>query len=79
MINENVELVLLAEVDNEFELGIVTAILDDNEIPFVIRDYGSGGSMRIITGASPFGTKILVERSTLERALELITPVVEEE
>lgn len=77
--SDDMELVLLTQVDNEFELGIVSAILDDNGIPFIVKDSGSGGYMRIITGASPFGTKIMVEKSMLEIALDLITPVIKEE
>jgi hypothetical protein len=77
--DEKLELVVLTEVDNEFELGIVTAILDDNGIPFIIKNSGSGGYMRIITGSSPYGTKVLVEKSTYERAKDIITPITEEE
>lgn len=71
------ELVTLIESDNEFELGVVTAILDDNGIPYIIKNKGSGGYMRIVTGSSPFGTSIVVEKSMLERARELIIPVTE--
>lgn len=74
--DDKLELVTLIESDNEFELGIVTAILDDNSIPYILKNKGSGGYMRIVTGSSPFGTSIMVEKSTLERAMELIIPVI---
>jgi hypothetical protein len=34
--------------------------------------------MRIVTGSSPYGSSIMVEKSMLERARELITPLIEE-
>ncbi len=76
--DDKLELVALTEVENEFELGIVTAILKDNGIPFIIKNKGSGGYMRIVTGSSPYGSSIMVEKSMLERARELITPLIEE-
>lgn len=76
--DDKLELVTLTEVDNEFELGIVTAILEDNRIPYILKNKGSGGYMRIVTGSSPFGTSIMVEKSMLEIARELIVPVTEE-
>lgn len=76
--DDKLELVTLTEVDNEFELGIVTAILEDNRIPYILKNKGSGGYMRIVTGSSPFGTRIMVEKSMLEIARELIVPVTEE-
>ncbi len=76
---EGIELVLLREVTNNLELSMITAILDDNSIPYIIKDMGSGGYMRIITGYSPFATKIMVEEDAYERAIELITPMFEPE
>ena len=76
--DDKLELVALTEVENEFELGIITAILKDNGIPFIIKNKGSGGYMRIVTGSSPYGTSMMVEKSMLERAGELITPITED-
>ena len=76
--DDKLELVALTEVENEFELGIITAILKDNGIPFIIKNKGSGGYMRIVTGSSPYATSIMVEKSMLERAGELITPITED-
>jgi hypothetical protein len=76
--DDKLELVALTEVENEFELGIITAILKDNGIPFIIKNKGSGGYMRIVTGSSPYSTCIMVEKSMLERAGELITPITED-
>lgn len=75
--DSKLELVTLIESDNEFELGVVTAILDDNSIPYIIKNKGSGGYIRIVTGSSPFGTSIMVEKSMLEKARELIIPITE--
>lgn len=59
-------------VSNGFTLDMVQGILDDNHIPYMLKDMGSGGYMRIATGNSMFGTDILVERSDYEKAMELL-------
>lgn len=69
----SIELVLLKSVSNDVELNMLKGLLEQNEIPYIVREHGIGGYMRIITGSgSLYGTDILVEKSQLEQALSLL-------
>ncbi len=76
---DNIDLVVLRTVENEFEMNMITAILKDNEIPFLVKNKGSGSYMRIITGSSPFRTDIMVDKKSFEDAMELIIPIIGEQ
>lgn len=64
--------VLLRTTNNNLELNLIKELLEQNEIPYIIKDHGIGGYMRIISGDSIYGTDILVEESIIERAESLI-------
>ncbi|MDY0236724.1 MAG: DUF2007 domain-containing protein [Gudongella sp.] len=72
---ERINLVLLRTISNELELGMITSILEDNDIPFIVKNYGSGGYMRIISGASPFRTDIMVDEVAYEAANSLLEQI----
>ena len=63
---------LLTTTHDDVELAILSSILEDEKIPFLTHDRGGGGSVRIITGYSMFGTDILVPAQELERAREIL-------
>lgn len=65
-------MVLLKTVYNSVELNLIENLLNEHNIPFVFRDYGSGGYMRVFSGFSIYGTDILVEKSMFEKASVLI-------
>ncbi|MBS4537492.1 DUF2007 domain-containing protein [Clostridium sp. D2Q-11] len=68
-----IELVVLKTVNNNIEMAILKGILGDNDIPYIVKDHGAGGHMRIISGDSaPFRTDILVDKAVYERAKEII-------
>jgi hypothetical protein len=68
-----IDLVLLKTVNDNIELGILKSVLEDNNIPYIARDYGAGGYMRILSGnPAPFKTDILVEKSAYENAKKLV-------
>lgn len=69
---EELDLVTLRSINNEYELDVIKAILDENEIPYIIKDTGIGGYMRVIGGTSIYGTEILVERSTIKDANDIL-------
>ena len=69
---ENVELVLLTTLHSGYELGIIKSILEDNKIPYIIKDVAAGGYLRIGTGTVVNDAYILVEKSHLEKAKNLI-------
>lgn len=73
--SDKINLVLLRTISNEFELGMIKSILEDNEIAFIVKDYGSGGYMRIISGASPFRTDIMIDEETYEAANSLLEQI----
>ncbi|MGM0396262.1 MAG: putative signal transducing protein [Bacillota bacterium] len=77
--NDNIDLVVLRTIENEFEMNMITAILEDNGIPYIVKNKGSGSYMRILTGSSPFNTDILVDSKSLEKAIELISPIIGDE
>ena len=51
---------LLCTVHDDAELAIFGGILEDEQIPYLTKDRGSGGAVRVIAGYSMFGTDILV-------------------
>ncbi len=53
-------------------LGIVRGMLEDEEIPYLVRERGSGSAMRIMTGFSCFGTDVYVPTEALEIARGLV-------
>ncbi len=63
---------LLTTTHDDVELSILCSILEEEKIPYLKRDRGSGGSVRIITGYSMFGTDLLVPTSEIDRARELL-------
>ncbi len=73
--NNDINLVKLRSVSNEMEFGIIKEILDDNNIPYIVRDHGPGGHMRIIGGGSIFGTDIMVRESDFDEAVSLLESI----
>lgn len=60
---------------NEYEINQVCSILDDNNIPFIRKDYGSGSYMNIYFGQSIQEKKIFVNEDFSDKALELISTI----
>lgn len=73
--SEKINLISLRRVSNEFDLGMITSILEDKSIPFIIKNPGTGGYMRIISGASPFLTEIMVDEAAYEEANSLLEQI----
>lgn len=69
---KNEEPVLLTTVSSNYQLGLIKSILEENHIPCLMQDRGSGGYMRVYAGGSIFGTDIYVAPDNLEMAKELI-------
>ena len=53
-------------------LGIVRGMLEDENIPYLVRERGTGSAMRIITGFSMFGTDVYVPTEAYETAKDLV-------
>ena len=65
---DEIELVLLKTINNNYELGLIKSILEENQIPYIVKDSGTGGYMRIISGDSLYETEILVDKLVLDKA-----------
>lgn len=64
--DDNVE--LLFTVYEPSELLVVESVLKDAEIPYICKDRGSGGMMKIVAGYSVFGTDIFVLKEHVDTA-----------
>ena len=57
-------------------LSIAEELLQDAEIPFLKKERGSGGAVRLIVGFQSFGTDLFVRPEDAERASEALTPLL---
>lgn len=69
---DEIKLVLLRSTQDHYELSTIKTILEKEKIPYILKDHGSGGHMRVIAYFSVYPTDILVESSTFEKADELL-------
>ena len=65
------ELALVRTLYDDISAGMAKEALADEQIPFVAKDRGTGGVMRILTGFSMYGVDFFVRAADLERASEL--------
>lgn len=63
---------VLISLADEVQLKIVMNILEENSVNYIVRDSSIGGYMRIYSGASIYGTDILVDEENIEKARDLI-------
>ncbi len=63
---------VLTTVHDNVELSVLRSILDGENIPYRVRERGSGGVVRVIAGYTMFGTDILVSQDALPVARELL-------
>ena len=73
--NDEVNIIKLRSTSNEMELSMMKAILDDNHIPYLIKNHGAGGHMRIIGGSSLFGTDVMVAEDDFDAANNLLESI----
>lgn len=59
----------------ENEIKQVCSLLEDNKIPFVRKDYGSGSYMNLYYGESLQEKKIFVNKKDYDKALEIVSSV----
>lgn len=69
--DENVA--LLTTVHDVVMLGMVRGLLEDADIPYLVKERATGSAMRIMTGFSLFGSDIFVPETALETARALIS------
>ncbi len=56
-------------------LGIIRGMLEDEQIPYLVRDRGIGQVVRLVTGQNGYGMDIYVPTEALEFAKGLIAGV----
>ena len=74
----------LTTVHDNAELCIIRSILEGENIPYRIRERGSGGMVKVIAGYSMYGSDFFVPKELLSSAQELLDAfrngeIVEEE
>ncbi len=65
-------LTLLVSTNDRVQEMMIAGLLEDAQIPFLTRENGSGGYMKIYMGFSVFGSEIYVSQQDYERAKELL-------
>ena len=59
-------------------LAIAEEMLHDNGIPYLKKERGAGGVVRILVGYQSFGTDLFVRPEDEEKANEVLMPLFEE-
>lgn len=72
---EELEIQLFSSL-NEYEVQMVCSMLEENNIPYVRRDNGSGSYMNLYMGQSIQEKRIFVSKEDYEKSLEIIEPIL---
>ncbi len=68
----------LATFTEPVSLAIAEEMLHDNGIPYLKKERGAGGVVRILVGYQSFGTDLFVRPEDEEKANEVLMPLFEE-
>ncbi len=71
--SEQKGLSLVATVYSPAELAVIKGILDDAGIPYLAKERGAGGVVKVVMGFSIYGTDIFVREQDAEEATALIS------
>lgn len=71
---QDTELAFLTTVHDNAEQAMVESILRGEQIPYLMKERGSGSAVKIIAGFSMFGTDFYVPQPCVEQAKALIEP-----
>ena len=69
---EYFNLKLLIKISDRTMLSLIQSTLEENNIPYITKDKGTGGYLKIIAGASIYDTEIYVSDSDFEKAREVV-------
>ncbi len=67
-------LVLVGTYFDNATLSVALSILTEANIPYLQKERGAGGAVRILAGYNMFGTDVFVREEDAETALDLLTP-----
>ena len=70
---------LLISVYDNVQLSVVRSLLDAENIPYLVRERGSGSAVKIVMGVSSFGSDVYVPESALQDATAAIAGVLGDE
>ena len=73
------DLVLLSTFNDPVTLSIAEELLTEGGVPFLKKERGAGGVVRMIVGFQTFGSDIFVLPEDLDKANELLLPLFESE
>lgn len=62
----------IATVYDPTSLLVMESVLKDAEIPYLLKDRGAGGMVKVIAGYSVMGTDVFVRAEHAKIALELL-------
>ena len=65
-------LVVVGTTTDNLQLGLMKNILEDNEIPCVLKERREGSFMEQTMGFTMYGTDILVDKELEQKARELL-------
>ncbi len=74
-ISDGDEISHLTTVYDVAVLGIIRGLLEDEDIPYLMRDRGVGQIIRMVTGISGYGMDLYVPTAALELAKGLIAGI----
>ena len=74
---EEIEVQLFSSL-NGFEINQICVILNENNIPYIIKNEGSGSYLNISMGQSIQEQKVFVNKKDLDKSLELISMFISE-
>lgn len=66
---------VLAVGADRYQTDLVSTLLRENGVPFILKDEGSGDYMRTLGGRSLAGTAIIISKQDLPEALALLNEV----
>ena len=69
---------LLASFFEPVSLAIAEEMLQEAGVPYLKKERGCGGVVRIFTGYQSFGTDLYVKAEDEQRATELLGPLFEQ-
>ena len=72
MKNDEIKLKLLTTVSSFTESQMITALLNDENIPVLVKDLGLGGFMKVTMGYTVFGQELYVSEADFDRAAGLV-------
>lgn len=67
-------LVLVGTYYDNASLTVALSVLNEADIPYLQKERGAGGAVRILAGYNMFGTDVFVREEDAETALDLLTP-----